>query len=387
MQDRRPVSFEDHSGWGLKVADPAPLEITARFAEPIRWHDVALKLAARQQNTVVVQFQSALASLGTRIWPAASFLLMPFTALFATVWLRIPPRLRIGAYRALASAGRRLYGRSSSFYVQRLPFGLYLKTRRLRNAEALRNERRALELAAAHTDMCVPRPLDLVADAADAYLITSRVPGYVLGYCIDEMDDAQMAAVVRDLRRFFRQLRAIPRTAAAAEQDQDSGRGWNWDRSGEQERGREYAIASALGGPCHDARVNAAVPYDEARGDFAGPFATEEEFHEALRAYHLPGVVHGSGRHGGTVFSHGDVNLRNVLVRRGDSGAGGGRVVTGVVDWEMAGWYPAYWDLAKAHYTTRLKWRWLRAVDDVFAAFGDYAEDLEIERKLWNYCF
>ena len=62
-------------------------------------------------------------------------------------------------------------------------------------------------------------------------------------------------------------------------------------------------------------------------------------------------------------------------------------MVTGVVDWEMAGWYPAYWDLAKAHYTTRLKWRWLRAVDDVFAAFGDYAEDLEMERKLWNYCF
>ena len=400
MQDRRPVTFRDYSGSGFDVAEPAALEITAHFAEPIRWHYIAQKLAQRQTRaaTTRIRIRSTLTSLQSRILTTASLLLGPVLVLLGAAWLRLPPRLRIRAYLALASAGRHLYGRSSSFYVQRLPFGLYLKTRRLRNAPALRNERRALELAAAHTDdtCVVPRPLDLVADAADAYLLTTRVPGHVLGYRIDEMDDTQLTAVVEDLRRFFRQLRAIPRTAAAA-----ADRYRDWDRDSKEEG--EYAITDSLGGACHDARINAAMPYDEARGGFAGPFATEEEFHEALRAYHLPGVVHRSGRHGerdgggggGIVFSHGDLNLRNVLVREdydyeeGRNGPGAGvRVrVSGVVDWEMAGWYPAYWDLAKAHYATRLKWRWLRAVDDVFAAFGDYAEDLAIERKLWNYCF
>jgi aminoglycoside phosphotransferase len=40
-----------------------------------------------------------------------------------------------------------------------------------------------------------------------------------------------------------------------------------------------------------------------------------------------------------TVFSHGDLAPRNILVKDG-------RVV-GIIDWETAGWYPEYWEYAR----------------------------------------
>ena len=40
------------------------------------------------------------------------------------------------------------------------------------------------------------------------------------------------------------------------------------------------------------------------------------------------------------VFTHGDLDPRNILVEEGH--------VTGIVDWEQSGWYPGYWEYVKA---------------------------------------
>lgn len=40
-----------------------------------------------------------------------------------------------------------------------------------------------------------------------------------------------------------------------------------------------------------------------------------------------------------SVFTHGDIAPRNILVD-------GGCCITGIVDWELAGWYPEYWEYA-----------------------------------------
>lgn len=40
------------------------------------------------------------------------------------------------------------------------------------------------------------------------------------------------------------------------------------------------------------------------------------------------------------VFTHADINMRNVLVNEN------GRI-SGIVDWECAGWFPEYWEYTK----------------------------------------
>ncbi|KAF5376427.1 hypothetical protein D9615_008632 [Tricholomella constricta] len=45
------------------------------------------------------------------------------------------------------------------------------------------------------------------------------------------------------------------------------------------------------------------------------------------------------------VLSHGDLNPKNIILQDDQSG---GVVVSGIIDWEMGGWYPEYWDALKA---------------------------------------
>lgn len=64
------------------------------------------------------------------------------------------------------------------------------------------------------------------------------------------------------------------------------------------------------------------------------------------------------------VFTHGDLNPRNILVEKGK--------VTGIVDWENAGWFPEYWEYTKAHYSVRSSVRWLAdVIDQIFEGYRD----------------
>ncbi|PFH46364.1 hypothetical protein AMATHDRAFT_155306 [Amanita thiersii Skay4041] len=73
------------------------------------------------------------------------------------------------------------------------------------------------------------------------------------------------------------------------------------------------------------------------------------------------------------VFTHADLNLRNILVKNGK--------ISGIVDWTCAGWFPEYWELTKAiHVHPRLK-KWAKFWMGVLPG---YEEELEVERLLWG---
>ncbi|OJJ69333.1 hypothetical protein ASPBRDRAFT_76852 [Aspergillus brasiliensis CBS 101740] len=88
-----------------------------------------------------------------------------------------------------------------------------------------------------------------------------------------------------------------------------------------------------------------------------GPFNSEDDFNRTLvEAYqaqapkrHIKSFLTGmlSEREHRIVFTHGDLRHANIMVN--DNGK-----VTGIVDWEFSGWYPEYWEFAKALYV----WRW-----------------------------
>jgi aminoglycoside phosphotransferase (APT) family kinase protein len=46
------------------------------------------------------------------------------------------------------------------------------------------------------------------------------------------------------------------------------------------------------------------------------------------------------------VLTHADFRPANIIVKDGH--------VTGIIDWEMAGWYPEHWEFVKAFYV----WYW-----------------------------
>ncbi|KAM0084120.1 hypothetical protein ACKRZS_003665 [Fusarium odoratissimum] len=139
----------------------------------------------------------------------------------------------------------------------------------------------------------------------------------------------------------------------------------------------KYEIRNAIGGPYYDYRIIAAHDYDKECGDFFGPCTDEEDFNNILRTPALPDVFHSTGHN--IVFTHSDINMRNVLMHNGR--------ISGIADRENSGWFSNYWEYTKAHYVTKLHKRWLTVVNRIFESFGDFTLDLEIERRLWEYCF
>lgn len=55
-----------------------------------------------------------------------------------------------------------------------------------------------------------------------------------------------------------------------------------------------------------------------------------------------------------TTFTHGDLQRKNIVVSNVTSEAGGedGKVAgdfkVTIIDWEVAGWYPSYWEFSRA---------------------------------------
>ncbi|KAG5985516.1 hypothetical protein E4U52_001253, partial [Claviceps spartinae] len=271
--------------------DTSALEMVSRLAKPIRWTGIAREVACKRPRIVRN-------GLTASLW---RFLSERGATAVALAWRLVPVPIRIRAYQGLAFLGAHIYGPSCSFKVQRLPFGLYLKTTPTRRYPMLANEFAALQLVRRHTNVPVPSALDLASDAENSYLLTTKVRGIPLGRCIDTLSRDEVTTLVGDLQKYLLEMRAIPKEVAP-----------------------KYAITNALGKACYDARIMMGSQYDEARGDFFGPFVDEDDFNDTLRCVPLPNVLHSSGHE--IVFTHGDLNMRNIMMYNGR--------LSGFIDWE-----------------------------------------------------
>ncbi len=78
-----------------------------------------------------------------------------------------------------------------------------------------------------------------------------------------------------------------------------------------------------------------------------GPFDSEREFNEFLLKNMVPStpslystaIRQTMRTDHNVVFSHGDLNLHNILVKDG--------TIVALLDWEYAGWYPEHWEYIK----------------------------------------
>ncbi|KAI0007108.1 kinase-like domain-containing protein [Xylariaceae sp. FL0662B] len=344
----------DHSRSGLEKVDPRLMGTHARLTLSIQWLDLADDFALNEDSRP----PPSIAQLGLgapqlrRRNPFSVMEILKSTCI--AIWVKFPARARVATYKLLRMIGTKLYGESSDggwSAVQRLPFGLYLKYNR--DIDGFRNEFNALKMVRHHTTVPVPRPIDLVSlpsEESTGFLLMTRLPGTPLSSCQEIMSDRDGVEFAIQMQEYISQLRAIPKTVNP-----------------------NFAICNTLGEACRDTRLQ--------WGDPVGPFVDEAAFSQLLRNPDEP-----SRRGHEILFTHADLNARNILVDR-ITQADGKKTwkVTGIVDWENSGYYPEYWDYTRSLYEGfRYSWRWCDVMHEVFKPFGDYSKEFEVEKRSWE---
>ncbi|KAI4128013.1 MAG: hypothetical protein LQ347_004359 [Umbilicaria vellea] len=275
-------------------------------------------------------------------------------------WLRLPQSVRVKTYVFLKRIGNYVYGSNTVMpgAVTRLPFNLYLKfgcfgvqegvSRGIDAAHG--NQARAMDLLERHTQVPTPRTIDWICDAKRSFLLMTRLPGVPLGSVMYRMSDAEIFQLVEDLRRCLWQMRGIPNPY-----------------------GPQSTICSAHGQGCFDFRINNSTRQEcvkfKSEVEFNDYLLTDVPENEHAKAMPVLSTPHR------ICFTHGDLNARNILIDRGR--------LSGIVDWENAGWFPEYWEYTKIHYINRWTNRYLH--DVVERLFPDHTKERENEYFLWQW--
>jgi hypothetical protein len=213
------------------------------------------------------------------------------------------------------------------------------------------------------------------------YIWMDHVKGQPLDRLWPDFTEKQKLSVQAQLGTMFTRLRAIPRQPTAS---------------------GDFPLGSGEPRRCKDRRRH--------MRESIHPIHTEDEFNKFL--FDRPRSVCG---HGHTtkdmirsfmrtdhdiVLTHGDLHPRNIMVslvqepdEQRDSSSSGEVIynpqLTGVVDWETAGWYPSYWEFAKAletiypHDGLTDWWAYLPTM--AIGSWGaEYAIDRMVEQYVWN---
>lgn len=237
-----------------------------------------------------------------------------------------------------------LYGYGSSHQVQRIPFGLHVKACR----GGSHNEVNALNMVQKYTDIPAPRLVDVVEYRGEIYMVMAHLPGETLHEVFHLMSYPERNRFADDLSACVAQLRKIPNNTP-------------------------YLFANTLGGELFDRRI----PTPPTKG----PYNSEADFYDCLTTdldctaaelfgerYHKLRQDHRS------VFTHSDFYHLNLLVESGR--------LSGIVDWECAGFMPEYWEFTKAMWFQRWLPDWEALYRRAFG--GQYEEELKTEAYLWR---
>lgn len=340
--------LENHVPEPTPILNEELLGLHARFSKQLAWIETEkyINMAPDHAISKAQDHSHQMTShgcLGSRKLFSSS-LMSPFLRIFRLLWISLPPFVRAFVYDGLLWVGFRIYGPSLSMTVYKLPFGLYLRRGSTVLAPKFHVETHTLRLVEQFTSIPAPRAIDVLETSQFSYLLMTCVPGRPIGQILHTMTDEQLKQVVFDLKGYVSELRSIP------------------NRTG-------FQICNSEGGGILDWRIP-----DSQREELR--FKTEAEFNKYLtdpfgeETRRRAAISHDI--HHDIVFTHGDLNPRNILAENGK--------VTGIVDWENAGWFPEYWEYTKAHYSVRSVIRWLADVID--RVFEGYRDELVVENML-----
>ncbi|KFY56590.1 hypothetical protein V496_06686 [Pseudogymnoascus sp. VKM F-4515 (FW-2607)] len=220
-------------------------------------------------------------------------------------------------------------------------------------------EAATMKYLAENTSLPVPKIHCSFVHKGRAYIVMERIQGDVLPKAWGEKSEESRQNIFAQLRSMLEELRALQPSP-------------------------NTGVESCVRGSLFDSRI----PRKESR---FGPFKTIQEFHLYLRKNSNPSeikhmeiaqdledlkdmAVKQDGPWPPPVFTHGDLNPFNILVR--------GEKVVGLIDWEFSGWYPHYWEYTSAWCGNILRTEWR----DLLHKFLDPLPEelkMEITRQKW----
>jgi hypothetical protein len=212
-------------------------------------------------------------------------------------------------------------------------------------------ELEAQRYIAANTTIPIPRIQGVHKRKGKLALEMDFIPDCdILQACWHDFTDEQKQALVEEIGGYIKQLRDLEPPSA-------------------------HRISSTDGNACRQIRVGSVKrfgPFDDAsglhtliRGGWDLERSTTLFGEEVVRVHERDYKIR---------FTHGDLGVQNILVRKDAT-------VAAIIDWECAGWYPEYWEYTMAHYNAVL----LPEFYDMLREKVDrYDEELAAERILWQ---
>jgi serine/threonine protein kinase len=175
-------------------------------------------------------------------------------------------------------------------------------------------EAEALDLVIAKTKIPVPRVYCAFTKHGKSYILMEKMKGRPLDTLWHRLSDAQKDEICNQLRNYLEELRLI----AAPE-------------------------PGRVGNVSYQALIDPRLPKAP-----CGPFESVQTFQKHLiwKSKDDKGdagrrkLIDSAERDSPTCLSHCDLNMSNILID--------GNGITGIIDWEMAGWYPEYWEYVMA---------------------------------------
>jgi len=215
-------------------------------------------------------------------------------------------------------------------------------------------EASTMNFVAENTSIPVPKVHCSFIHNGRAYIVMERIQGESLGDSWAGRTQQSKDKITAQLRAIFEELRALKPPGAG--------------------------IESCVGGSLFDCRL----PQSDRR---FGPFPSVQAFHRWLRddisledVQPRPTlseedlqeikamVIKQDGPWPPPVFTHGDLNWPNILVRGDD--------VVGIIDWEFSGWYPHYWEYTSSWTNHPLATIWQDYVGEIL---DKHPEELKME--------
>ncbi|KAH7375151.1 kinase-like domain-containing protein [Plectosphaerella cucumerina] len=224
--------------------------------------------------------------------------------------------------------------------------------RRWGDSARLRREVEAMTYVQQNTSIPVPAILEVClddeSDEDKCWILMERLPGHQLGTAWPEMGEEAQSETIRQLRSFLSQMHQLRPSGPAT-------------------------IGSVSGGPAYDHRLS--------NMRTCSPFASVAEFNDFLvspvRQCPRPEWVAKYRNQlpdtHGVRFSHADLSWENILV---DTPMG---KVTGILDWEMAGFWPDWWEYRKALFGSRSRPWWVEVLKQVMT---EYPKETEVAMEL-----